>query len=88
MRTLKLIWAHLRVGVMNELQYRVNFFIQLIQTFTSLGVGLVGLWLGIGGLGQKGCQPHFGNGDAISLEYSFDGALTEQRPNMQGAKFG
>jgi ABC-2 type transport system permease protein len=45
MNTLKLIWIHLRVGVLNELQYRVNFFIQLLQTFVALGVGLVGLWL-------------------------------------------
>ena len=45
MNTLKLIWIHLRVGVLNELQYRVNFFIQLLQTFVALGVGLVGLGL-------------------------------------------
>lgn len=45
MNTLKLIWVHLRVGVMNELQYRVNFLIQLMETFVALGVGLVGLWL-------------------------------------------
>jgi len=45
MTTLKLIWVHLRVGVLNELQYRVNFFIQLMQTFITLGVGLIGLGL-------------------------------------------
>ncbi len=45
MNTFKLIWIHFRVGVLNELQYRVNFFIQLLQTFVALGVGLVGLWL-------------------------------------------
>ncbi|MGQ0604961.1 MAG: ABC transporter permease, partial [Anaerolineales bacterium] len=33
------------VGALNELQYRVNFFIQLLQSFIALGVGLVGLWL-------------------------------------------
>ena len=45
MTILKLIWVHLRVGVLNELQYRVNFFIQLLETFITLGVGLVGLSL-------------------------------------------
>jgi ABC-2 type transport system permease protein len=33
------------VGALNELQYRVNFFIQLLQSLIALGVGLVGLWL-------------------------------------------
>lgn len=45
MNTLRLIWIHFRVGVLNELQYRVNFFIQLLQSFIALGTGLVGLWL-------------------------------------------
>ncbi len=45
MNTLKLIWIHFRVGVLNELQYRVNFFIQLLQSFIALGTGLVGLSL-------------------------------------------
>ena len=36
---------YLRVGILNELQYRVNFFIQLVQSFVSLGTGLIGLWL-------------------------------------------
>ena len=30
----------LRVGVLNELQYRVNFFIQLLQSAIALGTGL------------------------------------------------
>ncbi len=32
----KLIWLFFRVGAMNELQYRVNFFIQLIQSLIEL----------------------------------------------------
>jgi ABC-2 type transport system permease protein len=36
---------YLRVGIQNELQYRVNFFVQLGQSLISLGTGLVGLWL-------------------------------------------
>lgn len=45
MRWLKLAGLYLRVGVLNELQYRVNFFIQLFQSLVALGVGLVGLAL-------------------------------------------
>lgn len=44
----KLIWLFFRVGAMNELQYRVNFFIQLIQSLIELGVGLIGLALVFG----------------------------------------
>jgi ABC-2 type transport system permease protein len=36
---------YLRVGIQNEMQYRANFFIQLLQSLISLAVGLIGLWL-------------------------------------------
>ncbi len=42
---LKLAWSYLRIGIANEMQYRVNFFIQLLQSFISLSTGLIGLWL-------------------------------------------
>jgi ABC-2 type transport system permease protein len=35
----------LRIGALKELQYRVNFFLQLLQSLIALGVGLVGLAL-------------------------------------------
>jgi ABC-2 type transport system permease protein len=41
----KIAWIFFRVGAMNELQYRVNFFVQLLQSLIALGTGLVGLWL-------------------------------------------
>lgn len=41
----KLIWLFFRVGAMNELQYRVNFFVQLVQSLVALGTGLIGLAL-------------------------------------------
>ncbi len=41
----RLMWLFFRVGTMNELQYRVNFFIQLFESLVSLGIGLVGLAL-------------------------------------------
>jgi viologen exporter family transport system permease protein len=45
MNPFKLTWTYLRIGVMNELQYRVNFFIQLMQTFIAIAIGLIGLSL-------------------------------------------
>jgi ABC-2 type transport system permease protein len=37
--------VHLRVGLMNELQYRANFFVQLLQTIVFTGTGLIALAL-------------------------------------------
>ena len=45
MNFFRLAWAYFRVGALNELQYRVNFFIQVFQSFLALGTGLVGLAL-------------------------------------------
>jgi ABC-2 type transport system permease protein len=45
MRIIKLVWSYLRIGIANEMQYRVNFFIQLLQSFIALATGLIGLWL-------------------------------------------
>ena len=45
MRIIKLIWNYLRIGIANEMQYRVNFLIQLLQSFIALATGLIGLWL-------------------------------------------
>jgi ABC-2 type transport system permease protein len=41
MTTLRVALLHLRVGVMNELQYRVNFALQVLQSLLALGTGLV-----------------------------------------------
>lgn len=48
MNPLKLAWTYLRIGVLNELQYRVNFFIQLLQSAISVTTGLIGLSLVFG----------------------------------------
>lgn len=48
MNPFKLAWTYLRIGVLNELQYRVNFFIQLLQSFIAVGTGLIGLSLVFG----------------------------------------
>ena len=44
-RLLGLLWTYLKVGIANELQYRVNFFVQLVQSFIALAVGLISLAL-------------------------------------------
>lgn len=42
---MRLTWIFFRIGAMNELQYRVNFFVQVLQSLVALGTGLVGLAL-------------------------------------------
>jgi ABC-2 type transport system permease protein len=44
-RPFRIAWLYFRIGAMNELQYRANFFIQLFQSLLSLGVGLAVLAL-------------------------------------------
>jgi ABC-2 type transport system permease protein len=41
----RVAWLYLRVGVLNDLQYRVNFFVQLFQALIQVGTGLVVLSL-------------------------------------------
>jgi ABC-2 type transport system permease protein len=41
MRLGRLAWLFFKVGSLNELQYRTNFFIQLLQSAVSIGVALV-----------------------------------------------
>lgn len=48
MNPIRLAWTYLRIGAMNEVQYRVNFFVQLLQTGVALTVGLIGLALVFG----------------------------------------
>jgi ABC-2 type transport system permease protein len=45
MRIFQLIATYLRIGILNEMQYRVNFLIQLLQSFIALATGLIGLAL-------------------------------------------
>jgi ABC-2 type transport system permease protein len=41
----RLAFLYFRVGAMNELQYRANFFLQLAQSVLEIGMGLVALAL-------------------------------------------
>jgi len=48
MNFFKLAYSYLRIGVLNEMQYRVNFFIQLLESFVAVTTGLIGLSLVFG----------------------------------------
>ena len=39
--SVRLTGTFLRIGVMNEMQYRINFFLQLLQSLLTVGTGLV-----------------------------------------------
>ncbi|NTU84014.1 MAG: ABC transporter permease [Chloroflexales bacterium] len=43
MSIFRLMYHYFRIGAMNELQYRVNFWVQLLESAVALGVGLAGL---------------------------------------------
>ncbi len=43
MHGLRLAFNYLRIGILNEFQYRANFYIQILQTFIALATGLIGL---------------------------------------------
>jgi ABC-2 type transport system permease protein len=43
MKSMRLALNYLRIGIMNEFQYRVNLYIQLLQSIIALITGLIGL---------------------------------------------
>lgn len=45
MNAFKLVYLYWRIAILNELQYRINFFLQLFQSLIALLVGWVGLAL-------------------------------------------
>jgi ABC-2 type transport system permease protein len=45
MRPLRLAWLFFRIGALNDLQYRANFWLQLLQAAIQLGTGLAVLGL-------------------------------------------
>ncbi len=40
---IRLAWLYLRIGVQNEMQYRANFFVQVLQSVIAIGVSITGL---------------------------------------------
>jgi ABC-2 type transport system permease protein len=45
MKIFTLMGSYWRIAIANEMQYRVNFFLQLLQSLINLSTGLIGLWL-------------------------------------------
>ncbi|MDP9405854.1 MAG: ABC-2 family transporter protein [Actinomycetota bacterium] len=45
MRPLRLVWTFFRISALNELQYRVNFFLQLFQSLVAVATALAVLAL-------------------------------------------
>ena len=45
MKAIRLTWAYFRVAAANDLQYRANFLLQLINSALSLTTGLVAISL-------------------------------------------
>jgi ABC-2 type transport system permease protein len=45
LRPLRLTWLFFRIGALNDLQYRANFWLQLLQSAIQLGTGLAVLGL-------------------------------------------
>ncbi|MCZ6634281.1 MAG: ABC-2 family transporter protein [bacterium] len=43
MYRLHLIWTFFRIGILNELAYQINFYVQFLQSLLSLGTALAGL---------------------------------------------
>ncbi len=84
MRALNLFWAFFRIGAMNELQYRANFAIQLLQSAIALGTGLAVLALVFGQVTQLNgwSQPEL---LAVMGVYTLMGAIvtTLIQPNME-----
>lgn len=84
MRFLKLVWSHLRIGIANEVQYRVNFFLQLLQSCIALATGLIGLWLVFSHTGALGgwSEPEL---LAVMGVYMLMGGIIQAaiQPNMQ-----
>ena len=44
-RNFSLALTFLRISILNEFQYRVNFFIQILEALIALATGLISLWL-------------------------------------------
>lgn len=48
LRPAGIAWLYLRVGAMNEMQYRANFVIQIFQAAVAVGTGLISLLIVFG----------------------------------------
>jgi ABC-2 type transport system permease protein len=39
----RIAWIFFRINILNELQYRINFFVQLLKSLVAMATGLIGL---------------------------------------------
>ena len=84
MRPFRLGWLFFKLGSLNELQYRVNFFIQLLQSAISVATALVALAViyaqtdALNGWSQSELQV------VIGIQILLGGVIqTSIQPNMQ-----
>lgn len=81
---IKLAFNYLRIGIMNEFQYRANLYIQILQTFIALGTGLIGLNLVFAQTSQLG---GWGKADLLAVMgvFTMTGGFIRAaiQPNME-----
>lgn len=83
MRLLTLVGVFLRVGVMNELHYRVNFFVQLFQSAIALVTALAVLGLVFGHTTDLGGWSHAELLAVMGVHILMGGVIgTIIKPNM------
>jgi len=84
MVAVKLAFNYLRIGIMNEFQYRANLYIQILQTFIALGTGLIGLNLVFAQTSQLG---GWGKADLLAVMgvFTMTGGFIRAaiQPNME-----
>jgi ABC-2 type transport system permease protein len=76
-------WTHLRLAVLVEVQYRVNFFVQLLQSAVEVGAALAVLALVFGYTGDLGGWSHDELLVVLGLHVLLGGVIeTFVQPNM------
>lgn len=84
MQGVKLTFNYLRIGILNEFQYRANLYIQILQTFIALGTGLIGLSLVFEQVDQLG---GWGKADLLAVMgvFTITGGVIRAaiQPNME-----
>jgi ABC-2 type transport system permease protein len=84
MQGVKLAFNYLRIGILNEFQYRANLYIQILQTFIALGTGLIGLSLVFDQVDQLG---GWGKADLLAVMgvFTITGGVIRAaiQPNME-----
>lgn len=84
MQGFKLAFNYLRIGIMNEFQYRANLYIQILQTFIALATSLIGLNLVFNQVNELG---GWGKADLLAVMgvFTITGGIIRSaiQPNME-----